>query len=85
MLRSKIEARCKVIGTFIGKALGYTVQGLAYAKIAEVMSPQSIIIIRTGTKYGSRIIDYTARKYVRTDFKEETIFSDAIDAVFFAD
>ena len=36
-------------------------------------------------KYGSKILQYTAKNYVRTDFKSETIFSDAIDASFFAD
>ena len=77
--------RNEIIGTFIGKTLGYAVQGVAYSKIAEALNPQSVILIRTGTKYGSKILKYTAKKYVRTDFKSETIFSDAIDASFFAD
>jgi hypothetical protein len=77
--------RNEIIGTFIGKTLGYLVQGVAYAKIAEVANPQSVIFIKVGTKYGSKILQYTAKNYVRTDFKSETIFSDAIDASFFAD
>jgi hypothetical protein len=77
--------RNEIIGTFTGKTLGYAVQGVAYYKIAEALNPQSVILIRTGTKYGIKILNYTAKKYVRTDFKSETIFSDAIDASFFAD
>ena len=77
--------RNEIIGTFIGKTLGYVVQGVAYCKIAEALNPQSVILIRTGTKYGIKILKYTSKKYVRTDFKSETIFSDAIDASFFAD
>jgi hypothetical protein len=74
-----------MIGTFIGKTLGYAVQGVVCSKIAEALNVQSAILIRTGTKYGIKILKYTAKKYVRTDFKSETIFSDAIDASFFAD
>jgi hypothetical protein len=77
--------RNEIIGTFIGKALGYAVQGVAYVKIAEALNPRSVILIRTGEKYGSKIIQYTDKNYIRTDFKTETIFSDAIDASFFAD
>lgn len=77
--------RNEIIGTLIGKTLGYAVQGVAYAKIAQVLNPQSVILIRTGAKYGSKIIQYTAKNYARTDFKTETIFSDAINASFFAD
>jgi len=81
--------RNQIIGTIIGKTLGYAVQGLAYCKISEVLvqniNPQSVILIKTGTKYGLKLINYTSKNYVRTDFKSETIFSDAIDASFFAD
>jgi hypothetical protein len=77
--------RNKIIGTIIGKTLGYAVQGVAYCKIAEAMNLESVILIKTGTKYGLKLINYTSKNYVRTDFKSETIFSDAIDASFFAD
>lgn len=77
--------RNQIIGTLIGKTLGYAVQGVVLYKIAAVLNPQSVILIRTGTKYGIKILKYTAKKYVRTDFESETIFSDAIDASFFAD
>lgn len=72
--------RNEIIGTFIGKILGYAVQGVVYSKIMQAMNPQSLILIRTGAKYGTKIVQYSGKKYVRTDFKSETIFSDAIDA-----
>lgn len=65
--------------------LGYAVQGLVYSEIASALNPQSALLIKTGTKYGIRLIKYTSNNYVRTNFKSETIFSDAIDASFFAD
>jgi hypothetical protein len=77
--------RNQMIGTFIGKTLGYAVQGIAFTKIAKVLNPQSVVLIKTGAKYGSKIIQYTAKNYIRTDLKTETIFSDAINASFFAD
>lgn len=77
--------RNEIIGTFIGKTLGYAVQGVAYAKIAEALNPQSAILIRTGARYGIKTLKYVSKNYVRTDFKSETIFSDAVDASFFAD
>lgn len=81
--------RNEIIGTIIGKILGYAVQGFTYCKISEVLvqnlNPQSVILIKTGTKYGLKLINYTSKNYVRTDFKSETIFSDAIDGSFFAD
>lgn len=77
--------RNEVIGTVIGKTLGYAVQGFIYSEVANAINPQSVILLKTGTKYGIRLIKYTSKNYVRTDFKSETIFSDAIDASFFAD
>ena len=79
--------RNEIIGTFIGTTLGYAVQGVAYYKIAGALAlnPRSVLFIKTVTKYSIKILKYTAKKYVRTDFKSETIFSDAIDASFFAD
>ena len=77
--------RNQIIGTVIGKTLGYAVQGFVYSEIANAINPQSVLLIKTGTKYGTRLIKQTSKNYVRTDFKSETIFSDAIDASFFAD
>ena len=77
--------RNEIIGTIIGKTLGYAVQGFVYSEVANAINPQSALLIKTGTKYGIRLIKYTSKNYVRTDFKSETIFSDAIDASFFAD
>ena len=77
--------RNEIIGTVIGKTLGYVVQGFVYSEIAKAINPQSALLIKTGTKYGIRLIKYTSKNYVRTDFRSETIFSDAIDASFFAD
>lgn len=77
--------RNEIIGTLIGKTMGYAVQGFIYSEIASAINPQSVLLIKTGTKYGIRLIKYTSKNYVRTDFKSETIFSDAIDASFFAD
>lgn len=77
--------RNKIIGTIIGKTMGYAVQGFVYSEIAKAINPQSVLLIRVGTKYGVRFIRYASKNNVRTDFKSETIFSDAIDASFLAD
>lgn len=79
--------RNEIIGTVIGKTLGYAVQGFVYCELAQSMSmtPQGLILIKTGTKYGIKLIKYTSKNYVRTDFRSEIIFSDAIDASFFTD
>ena len=77
--------RNELIGTVISTSLGYMVQGAVFSTIAEAINPQSALLIRTGTKYGIKLIKYTAKNYARADFKSETIFSDAIDASFFAD
>jgi len=77
--------RNEIIGTVIGKTLGYVIQGFVYCEIADAINPQSVVLIKTGTRYVIKLIKYTSKNYVRTDFKSETIFSDAIDASFFAD
>ena len=77
--------RNEIIGTAIGKTLGYALQGLVYSEIAHAFNPQTVFLLRTSTKYGIKLINYASKNYVRTDFKSETIFSDAIDASFFAD
>ena len=77
--------RNEIIGTAIGKVAGYAVQGFIYSQIAQAMSPKSVLLIKKGTKYGIKVIKYTSKYYVRKDFKSESIFSDAIDASFFAD
>lgn len=77
--------RNEIISTVIGKTRGYAVQVSVYYGIANAINPQSVVLIKTGTKYGIRLMKYTSKNYVRTDFKSETIFSDAIDASFFAD
>lgn len=76
--------RNEIIGTVIGKTLGYMVQGFVQSELANVLNPQSVILIKTGTRYGIKLIKYTSKNYVRTDFAAETIFSDAIDTSFFA-
>ena len=75
----------KIICTFIDNLVGHQLPGVAYAKIAEALNSQSVILIRAGAKYGSKIINYTANNYVQPDFKIETLFLDATDASFFAD
>ena len=77
--------RNEIIDTIIDKTLGYTVQGFVYSKVVNAINPQSLILIRNGTKYGIILIKYVSNKYVRTDFKSAIIFSDAIDASFFTD
>lgn len=77
--------RNELIGTIIGKTVGYATQAFVYYEVAKVITPKGVILIKTGTKYGTRLIKYTSKNYIRTDFKSETIFSDAIDASFFAD
>ena len=77
--------RNQIIGTIIGTTLGYAAQGFVYSKIATAINPQTALLMKTGAKYGIRVLRYTSKTYLRTDFKSETIFSDAIDASFFAD
>lgn len=77
--------RNEVIGTVIGKTLGYAVQGFVYSEMATALNPQSVLLVKAGTKYSIKLIKYTSKNFVRTDFKSETIFADAIDASFFAD
>lgn len=77
--------RNELIGNLIGTTLGYAVQGIAFYKIAESINPQNAILVRTSVTYGIKLVKYTSKNYVRTDFNSETIFSDAIDASFFAD
>ena len=70
------------IGTIIGTILGYAVQGFVYARIIH---PKTIVLIKTTAKTSAKVINYTSKKYVRTDYTPETILSDAIDASFWAD
>jgi hypothetical protein len=76
--------RNQIIGTTIGTVAGYAIQGFVYSEIASALGPQSAILIRTGTKYGIKLIRYTAKNYSRLNFDSEAIFSDAIDASFLA-
>ena len=46
--------RNEIIGTVIGKTLGYAVQGFVYSEVANAINPKSVILIKTGTKYGIR-------------------------------
>lgn len=78
-------SRNEIIGRVLGKILAYTSQGIVYSYIAKLINVKSIFIIRIGGKYLIQLFIYTSRNYVRTDFTSETIFSDAIDASFFAD
>ncbi len=77
--------RNEIIGRILGKIVGYTTQGILYSYIARLLNVQSIFIVRIGGNYLIKLVIYTSRNYVRTDFASETIFSDAIDASFFAD
>ena len=40
--------RNEIIGTLVGKTLGYAVQDIVYAKMADALNTQSVIAIRTG-------------------------------------
>lgn len=73
--------RNQVIGTIIGKVVGYTFQGILYCKVATAVSPKGVILLRAGTKCGMTVLRYTSKKYIRTDFRSEIILSDAIDAI----
>lgn len=77
-----VKPQNKIIGTVIGKALGYGVQGLVYSKIAQQINPQSVIILKVATRYGVKVVKYVSKNYIRTDFDPETVFSDAIEASF---
>ena len=40
--------RNEIIGTVIGKTLEYAVQGAVYCRIAQAISPQSAILLKSG-------------------------------------
>ena len=39
--------RNELIGTCIGKILGYAVQGVVYAETAKVISPRNVVLLKT--------------------------------------
>jgi len=65
--------------------LAYIVKGAAYLKLAQGINPQSVVLIKGGIKYDSRIINYVNKNYIKTDFRIETLFSDVVNTSFFAD
>ena len=77
--------RNEIIGTIIEKTLGYVIQGFVYSEVTKAITPQTALLIKPCIKPSIRLIKICSTNYVRTDFKSETIFSDAIDASFFAD
>ena len=77
--------RNQMIGTVIGTVLGYACQGVMYSKIAKLTNIRSAVLIKIFIKYLVKLIMYSSKSYVRTDFRSDTIFSDAVDASFFAD
>lgn len=81
-----------MIGIFIGKTLGYAVQGLAFSKVSaavEGLTPVNLVFVRAGVKcgikYSVKLVNYTCENHIRQDFSSTTLLSDAIDASFFAD
>ena len=76
--------RNKIIGTVIVATLGHSVQGFRAYKIIKSTDSKKVLILFKGTKYVIRFFNSTSNKYGRTDFRSETIVSDAIDASFFA-
>ena len=77
--------RNELIGTIIGKTVGYAVQEYVYFEIAWVLNPGNVILIKTTSKYAVRVLKYTSKNYARIDYRPETIFSDAVNASFSAD
>jgi len=75
----------ELIGAIIGKTMGYAFQGWVFSEASRVFSPTTVLMVKSGVRCGSRIINYTAKNYRRIDFSDETIFSDAVEASFFAD
>ena len=77
--------RNEAIGTFIGTTLGYAVQGVILSKLLRLTNIRSGFMVKILIKWCFRLVKYISKIYVRTDFRSETIFSEAIDASFFAD
>jgi hypothetical protein len=77
--------RNEIIGTAIGKTLGYAVQIVIFSEVAKALTPPGAVLLKASTKYSIKLINYTSKNYIRTDFRSEKVFSDAIDASFFAD
>lgn len=77
----------QLIGNFIGKSAGYAVQGFVYCEIANAINvpTPSVVLIKVTVKYDIKALRYTSKNYLRTNFTDEVMFSDAVDASFFAD
>lgn len=76
--------RNDIIVTFINKVLIYAFYTVTYYGIFEGtnLNLQTMILIRTRVKYGTKIIKYTAKTHAKIDFKSQIMLSDAIDVFF---
>jgi hypothetical protein len=82
-----VKKRNLIIGKIIGRFFAYALKGLIYEKAAIFLNAHTsyFIYLRVILRQLFRLIRFTSENYLRTDFSAEVIFSDAIDAVFFAD
>lgn len=80
-----MKPRNKLIGIILGKRLGYVTQVIFVSSIAELINLRTAMLVEKSLKHSGKIIQVITKHYAREDFRSETIFSDAIDASFFAD
>lgn len=88
-----MPTKSEIIGYRIGKIVRYSFQTVILYRVVDYLYPPSTLILKEGirqgikqtAKYSVKGIRYVSRNYTRKDYLSETIFSDAVDASFFAD
>ena len=70
-------------GCKVGKAIGRGLQVYMTGTIAVKFGPHAAVGVKYGAKYGMKLLKRVGKHHRRTDFRNSTIFSDAIDASFF--
>lgn len=57
--------RNEVLRIAIRKTLSYAVQGFVYSKTASAINPQSAMVIKTASKYGTKLIRLTFEQILK--------------------
>lgn len=66
--------RNEVLKMAIRRTLGYAVQGFVYSKIASAIKPQSAMVIKTTSKYGTKLIRITFEQILKAKQSSRMLF-----------